>query len=100
MIVSTSAPNSVLNIRWNPNKASQGKPYLLPCRVVGRWQPGDLFEQEQKVVWATHFAPAVDVFTQELDGVAWRSKPTSYIVATNDRTVRPESALRCEAHGR
>jgi pimeloyl-ACP methyl ester carboxylesterase len=51
---------------------------------------GDLSEQEQKVVWATHFAPAADLFTQKLDGVAWRSKPTSYIVATNDRTVQPE----------
>ena len=57
---------------------------------MARWQPGDFSEQEQKVVWATHFAPAVDLFTQELDGVAWRSKPTSYIVAANDRTLRPE----------
>jgi len=24
------------------------------------------------------------------DGVAWRSKPSSYIVATKDRTVQPE----------
>jgi pimeloyl-ACP methyl ester carboxylesterase len=51
---------------------------------------GDLSEQEQKVVWATHFAPAADLFTQKLDGVAWRSKPSSYIVATKDRTVQPE----------
>src|SRR5438034_4546515 len=51
---------------------------------------GDLSEQEKKVVWATHFAPAADLFTQKLDGVAWRSKPSSYIVATKDRTVQPE----------
>jgi hypothetical protein len=43
---------------------------------------GDLSEQEQKVVRATHFAPAADLFTQKLDGVAWRSKPSSYILAT------------------
>jgi pimeloyl-ACP methyl ester carboxylesterase len=30
------------------------------------------------------------LFTQKLDGVAWRSKPSSYIVATKDRTVQPE----------
>jgi pimeloyl-ACP methyl ester carboxylesterase len=42
------------------------------------------------VVWATHFAPAADLFTQKLDGVAWRSKPSWYIVAKNDRTVQPE----------
>jgi len=51
---------------------------------------GDLSEQGQKVVWATHFAPAADLFAQKLDGVAWRSKPSSYIVATKDRTVQPE----------
>jgi len=49
-----------------------------------------LSEQEKRVVWATHFAPAADLFTQKLDGVAWKSKPSSYIVATKDRTVQPE----------
>jgi hypothetical protein len=33
---------------------------------------------------------AADLFTQKLDDVAWRSKPSSYIVATKDRTVQPE----------
>ena len=47
-------------------------------------------EQEKKFVWATHYAPAADLFTQKLDGVGWRSKPSSYIVATKDRTVQPE----------
>jgi len=28
--------------------------------------PGDLSEQEKKVVWSTHFAPAADLFTQKL----------------------------------
>ena len=51
---------------------------------------GDLSEQEKKVIWASHFAPAADLFTQKLDGVAWRSRPSSYIVATKDRTVQPE----------
>jgi len=27
---------------------------------------GDLPEQEQEVVWATHFAPAADLFNQTL----------------------------------
>ena len=34
--------------------------------------------------------PVPDLFTQKLDGVAWRSKPSWYIVAKNDRTVHPE----------
>ena len=45
-------------------------------------------EKEQKVVWATHFAPAV--FTQKVEGTAWKSKPSWYIVATRDRMVQPE----------
>ena len=51
---------------------------------------GDLPEQEQKVVWATHVAPAADLFNRKVAGTAWRSKPSWYIVANNDRTVQPE----------
>jgi len=51
---------------------------------------GDLPEGEQKVVWATQAVPVPDLFTQKLDGVAWRSKPSWYIVATEDHTVNPE----------
>jgi len=51
---------------------------------------GDLPEQEQKVVWATHAAPAADLFTQKVEGTAWKSKPSWYIVANKDRTVQPE----------
>ena len=31
-----------------------------------------------------------DLFTQKLDSVAWRSKPSWYVVAKQDRTVNPE----------
>jgi pimeloyl-ACP methyl ester carboxylesterase len=51
---------------------------------------GDLPEQEQKLVWATHAAPAADLFTQKVEGTAWKSKPSWYIVANKDRTVQPE----------
>jgi pimeloyl-ACP methyl ester carboxylesterase len=51
---------------------------------------GDLPEEEQKLVWATHAAPAADLFNQKVEGTAWRSKPNWYIVATKDRTVQPE----------
>jgi len=67
---------------------ADGPIWMLPEAV--EYFAGDLSEPEKKVVWATHFAPAADLFTQKLEGVAWRSKPSSYIVATNDRTVQPE----------
>jgi len=46
--------------------------------------------KEQKVVWATHYAPAADLFAQKLDGTVWRLKSSSYILATNDGAVHPE----------
>jgi pimeloyl-ACP methyl ester carboxylesterase len=51
---------------------------------------GDLPEKEQQLVWATHYAPAADLFARSVPGVAWRSKPSWYIVANNDRTVHPD----------
>jgi pimeloyl-ACP methyl ester carboxylesterase len=51
---------------------------------------GDLAQEEQKLVWATHAAPAADLFNQKVEGTAWRSKPSWYIVASKDRTVQPE----------
>ncbi len=34
--------------------------------------------------------PDADLFNQKLEGTAWRSKPSWYIVGKNDRTVHPE----------
>jgi len=67
---------------------ADGRVWMLPEGV--KHFAGDLSEQEQKVVWATHYAPAADLFEQKHDGVAWRSKPSSFIVATNDGAVHPE----------
>jgi pimeloyl-ACP methyl ester carboxylesterase len=51
---------------------------------------GDLSEADQKLVWATQSVPVPDLFNQKHDGVAWRKKPSWYIVGTNDRTVNPD----------
>jgi pimeloyl-ACP methyl ester carboxylesterase len=51
---------------------------------------GDLSAEEQGVLWSTHFAPALDLFAQQVDGVAWRKTPSWSIVATQDRTVHPD----------
>ena len=65
-----------------------GRVWMLPQGVEAFAQ--DLSEQERRLVWATHVAPAPDLFNQKVPGTAWRSKPSWYIVANNDRTVRPE----------
>jgi pimeloyl-ACP methyl ester carboxylesterase len=51
---------------------------------------GDLSEQEKKLVWATQCVPAPDLFNAKVGGTAWKSKPSWYIVAKNDRTVHPD----------
>jgi len=51
---------------------------------------GDLSEQEKKLVWATQCVPVPDLFNAKVGGTAWRSKPSWYIVAKNDRTVHPD----------
>jgi len=52
---------------------------VLPCPQIAGFQ-----------LSTEDFAPAVDLFTQKHDGIAWRSKPSWSIVATEDRTVHPD----------
>jgi len=51
---------------------------------------GDLPEQEQKLIWATQNPCAGDLLAEIAKGIGWKSKPSWYIVCTNDRTLRPE----------
>jgi len=52
---------------------------------------GDLSEKEQKLVWATHFPPHADLFTQQnLQSTPWKSKPSWYILCLQDHTVHPD----------
>ena len=67
---------------------ADGRIWMLPSGI-GCFA-GDLPEQEQQLVWATQGVPAADLFNQKLDGTAWRTKPSWYIVANNDRTVQPD----------
>jgi pimeloyl-ACP methyl ester carboxylesterase len=69
-------------------EVADGRIWLRPDGVA--CLAGDLSAVEQGIVYATHFAPALDLFTQKHIGIAWRSKPTWSIVATEDRTVQPD----------
>jgi pimeloyl-ACP methyl ester carboxylesterase len=51
---------------------------------------GDLPEDEQKIVWATAYPPSVELFARNAPGVAWRTKPSWYIVANHDQAVHPD----------
>ncbi len=74
-------------------EVADGRLWMLPSGIG--YFAGDLSEQEQKVVWATQIAPAADLFGQQIEGTAWRSKPSWYIVAKHDRTAPPELERFC-----
>jgi pimeloyl-ACP methyl ester carboxylesterase len=67
---------------------ADGRLWLKPDGVEAF--AGDLTAEEKAVVWATHFAPAADLFDGQIDGAAWKTKPSWYIVAKNDRTIQPD----------
>ena len=69
-------------------EVADGRVWMLLAGV--KHFAGDLPEAEQKVIWATHFANAADLFDQKMEGTAWKSKPSWFIVATSDQTVHPE----------
>jgi len=51
---------------------------------------GDLPEAQQKLVHATQGAPVADLFNQKVEGTAWKTKPSWYVLATQDHTVHPD----------
>ena len=65
-----------------------GRVWLKPDGVSAF--AGDLSEKEQKLVWATHSAPVADLFNQKVAGTAWKSKPSWYVIATEDHTIQPD----------
>jgi pimeloyl-ACP methyl ester carboxylesterase len=69
-------------------EVADGRVWLLPSGID--CFAGDLTEQEKQIVWATAMSPVADLFDQKVEGVAWRSKPSAYIVAKDDHTVNPE----------
>src|SRR5712675_2055527 len=69
-------------------EVADGRIWLLPDGI--ECFAGDLSEQEKKLVWATQGVPKPDLFEAKVGGTAWKSKPSWYIVAKNDRTVHPD----------
>jgi pimeloyl-ACP methyl ester carboxylesterase len=69
-------------------EVADGRVWLLPSGM--EHFAGDLSEHERQFLWATQAPPAADLFKQKVRGVAWRSKPSSYLVAKNDRSLHPD----------
>src|SRR5437870_1529184 len=72
-------------------EVADGRAWMLPSGT--EFFAGDLSKEDQKLVWATHYAPVYNLFQQQklsADNIAWRSKPSWYILATQDHTVHPD----------
>jgi pimeloyl-ACP methyl ester carboxylesterase len=69
-------------------EVADGRIWLLPDGID--CFAGDLPEAEKQLVWATQYAPDAGLFSHDAEGVAWRSKPSWYIRATQDHTVHPD----------
>ncbi len=67
-------------------EVADGRVWMLPGGAACFC--GDLPEEEQKVVWATAWPPSVELFSSNAPGVAWRTKPSWYIVG---KTTRPST---------
>ena len=69
-------------------EVADGRIWLLPDGID--CFAGDLPEAEKQLVWATQYVPDAGLFSRNAESVAWRSKPSWYIRATQDHTVHPE----------
>ena len=67
---------------------ADGRIWLLPDGI--ECFAGDLSEEEKKVVWATQGAPTANLLDQKMQGTAWKTKPSWYIVGKNDQTIQPD----------
>jgi len=70
-------------------EVADGRAWMLPNGT--EFFAGDLSEEEQRLVWATHYAPVADLFQQQkIKSTPWKSKPSWYILTTQDHTVHPD----------
>jgi pimeloyl-ACP methyl ester carboxylesterase len=70
-------------------EVADGRAWMLPNGT--EFFCGDLSAEEQKLVWATHYAPVADLFQQQkIKSTPWKSKPSWFILTTKDHTVHPD----------
>ena len=79
---------------------AQGYLALTTKGVMESFAP-DLPLAQRKIIAATQGATNGSVFGAKVSNVAWKDKPSWYVVATNDRMISPdlerESAARIKA---
>ncbi|TDW46993.1 pimeloyl-ACP methyl ester carboxylesterase [Flavobacterium sp. 270] len=70
-------------------EVADGRAWMLPSGT--EFFAGDISEEEQKLVWATHYAPVYDLFHQQkITKTPWDTIPSWYILCKQDHTVHPD----------
>jgi pimeloyl-ACP methyl ester carboxylesterase len=70
-------------------EVADGRAWMLPSGT--EFFCGDLSPEDQKLVWATHYAPVYDLFHQQkVTSTPWDRIPSWYILCTEDHTVHPD----------
>ncbi len=69
-------------------EVADGRVWMLPSGI--KYFCGDLPEAEQQLVWATAMPPAAELFDEKPPGTAWKTKPSAFVVATQDHSVHPD----------
>jgi pimeloyl-ACP methyl ester carboxylesterase len=62
----------------------------MSAKGVAEFFAQDLKPAEKKLIFATQGATNSAVFGAKVSNAAWKSKPTWYVVAANDRMIQPD----------
>jgi pimeloyl-ACP methyl ester carboxylesterase len=71
----------------NQVEVSEGRLWMKPGAAA--YFASGLSDSKQKALWATHAAPAADILTQRVEGTAWKTNPSWYVVVKDDRVAQP-----------
>jgi pimeloyl-ACP methyl ester carboxylesterase len=71
----------------NQVEVSEGRLWMKPG-AAAHFATG-LSASKRKALWATHAAPAADILTQKVEGTAWKTKPSWYVLVKDDRVAHP-----------
>ena len=71
----------------NQVEVSEGRLWMKPGAAA--YFATGLSASKRKALWATHAAPAADILTQKVEGTAWKTKPSWYVLVKDDRVAHP-----------
>lgn len=73
---------------FNHIEVADGRIWLKPSGTAEFC--GDLSPEDQKLVYSVQGVPDVNLFNLKVPGGAWRTKPSHFVLGTNDHTVHPD----------